>query len=525
MSAMNLTKVKYDCQLFKGNIPCKPNKTNSVQCDNCSYYKTWKKHILIINLSNIDDVTEIISLILEYRKIYVDVHFTWLTELADMLPRNDIQDIFKPTAFNIEKIKTRKFDIAINLNKEKEICKLMQNISATKKFGFMWKNNHVWTADTTTEHKIIKGLFEYVSNKQEKAYSNNIFENYPLKHNKIQDNNDSYYKTWKKHILIIKLGAMGDVIRTTPLVVRYRELYGDVHFTWLTEFPDVLPPNDIHDILNPTAFNIEKIKTRKFDIAINLDKEEEACKLLQSVSATKKFGFIWENNHLWAATPAAEHKIITGLFDHISKKNTLSYLEEIFEICHLKFNYEEYLLNYNKNLADKWKTILQKKANGKKIVGLNTGCGNRWQTRLWDKKYWIELINSFDKNTVFPILLGGPQENDKNTFIAENTNAWYGGTFSLEEFIALTSNLDAVVTQVSMMMHIAIGHKIPMVLMNNIFNKYEFEMYERGVIVEPQSGCDCYFGNVCKRTNSKTESCMKDLKPTTILKELIKLID
>ncbi len=351
--------------------------------------------------------------------------------------------------------------------------------------------------------------------------------NIPCKPNKMENeqcDTCKYYEAWSKHILIIKLGAMGDVIRTTPLIIRYRELYGNVHFTWLTEFPDVLPPSDIQNIFTPTAFNLEKIKTRKFDIAINLDKEEEACKLLSVVDAKQKYGFIWQNDHLWAATPVAEHKIITGLFDHISKDNTMSYLEEIFEICHMKFNYEEYLLNYNKTLADKWKELFAKEAKGKKVVGLNTGCGNRWQTRLWDKKYWMELISNMDKDKIFPVLLGGPQENDKNTEIANKTGAWYNGTFSLEEFIALTSNLDAVVTQVSMMMHIALGHKIPMVLMNNIFNKHEFEMYNRGVIIEPTTGCDCYYGNSCSRTGSKTESCMKDIKPEVILNALMKII-
>lgn len=343
----------------------------------------------------------------------------------------------------------------------------------------------------------------------------------PNKEHLVDCSNCPYYKPWNKRILIIKLGAMGDVIRTTPLVVRYREKYGDVHFTWLTLFPDVLPKEDIQEIYTPDAVSLYKIQGREFDIAINLDKDEEACMLLENVKAKEKYGFIWKNNHLSAATPAAEHKIITGLYDHISIKNTKSYLEEIFEICHMNFRHEEYLLNYDKEIASKWKDIFDEKAKGRKVVGLNTGCGNRWLTRLWPEEHWIKFINSLDKTKVFPVLLGGPQENEKNSMLAKKTGAWYPGTFSLKEFISLTANLDAVVTQVSMMMHIAVGHKTPMVLMNNIFNKHEFEMYERGVIVEPESGCDCYFGNSCSRDHS----CMHEMKPETIRLELEKLLN
>ncbi|PLX19188.1 MAG: hypothetical protein C0599_11185 [Salinivirgaceae bacterium] len=179
----------------------------------------------------------------------------------------------------------------------------------------------------------------------------------------------------------------------------------------------------------------------------------------------------------------------------------------------MEFNMEPYLLNYNKPIAEKWKKIFADKSKGRKVVGLNTGCGNRWLTRLWPEKNWIEFINSLDES-IFPVLLGGPQEDEKNSLLAKETGAWYPGTFSLEEFISLTSNLDAVVTQVSMMMHIAVGHQTPMVLMNNIFNKNEFEMYNRGVILEPETGCDCYYGNSCDRKRS----CMYDIKPETVKK-------
>lgn len=342
----------------------------------------------------------------------------------------------------------------------------------------------------------------------------------PNKQHDVQCDNCTYFEPWEKHILIIKLGAMGDVIRTTPLVVKYKKMFRNVRFTWLTDFPDVLPPSEIHDIWKPTAFNIEKLKNRKFDIAINLDKEEEACILLAQVNAAEKFGFIWENGHLAAATKAAEHKIITGLFDHISKRNTKSYLEEIFEICHLTFDFEEYLLNYNKALAKKWQEIFESRADGKKVIGLNTGCGNRWLTRLWPDESWVALINGMDKERFFPVLLGGPQEDEKNSNLAKQTGAWYPGTFSLEEFISLTANLNGVVTQVSMMMHIAVGHRTPMVLMNNIFNKHEFELYKRGIILEPESGCDCFYGNSC----SRERSCMHDLKPESVLDALNQLV-
>ena len=54
-------------------------------------------------------------------------------------------------------------------------------------------------------------------------------------------------------------------------------------------------------------------------------------------------------------------------------------------------------------------------------------------------------------------------------YYQEETNATYLGTFSLEEFIAITDNTEIIVTPVSMMMHIALALKKQMMLFHNIF--------------------------------------------------------
>lgn len=321
-----------------------------------------------------------------------------------------------------------------------------------------------------------------------------------------------HYRPISKRILIIKLGALGDVIRTTPLVVKYRKLYPDCHITWLTQSPDVLPGDEINVILKPDAFSLLKIQQSEFDIAINLDKEQEACQLLAAAHATEKYGYTWEDGKLAPATPAAVHKLMTGFFDQLSQANTKSYLEEIFEICHFKFEYEPYLINKNKQLVKEWQEKMHVLANGKSLVGLNTGCGPRWNTRLWPEEYWKELALKLNDFGFYPVFLGGGLEHEKNMRMANETHAFYPGHFSLEEFIALTSSMDIIVTQVSMMMHIATSLQKKMVLMNNIFNPHEFELYGRGEIVQPPGGCICYFGNSCK----KGESCMHEVTPELI---------
>jgi len=324
-------------------------------------------------------------------------------------------------------------------------------------------------------------------------------------------------KSTTTKILFIKLGAIGDVIRTTPLLERFKEKYGDCHFTWITHSPEVIPKDDVNLILKWDESSISHIATKMtFDVAINLDKDKEACMLLSAVDSDEKLGFIWKDGHINTATENAEHKLITGIFDHISKKNTKNYLEEIFEICHFDFNLQEYKINLNKELSKEWKDKLNVLANGRIIIGLNTGCGLRWKTRLWPSDYWIELINELEDLGYFCLLMGGPDEDDMNKYYQSKTNATYLGTFSLEEFIAITNNTDIIVTPVSMMMHIALALRKQLMLFHNIFNVHEFELYDRGVIVEPTTGCDCYFGNTC----SREKSCMYDISVQDVLSNI-----
>ncbi|MGB9701906.1 MAG: glycosyltransferase family 9 protein [Candidatus Kapaibacteriota bacterium] len=299
-----------------------------------------------------------------------------------------------------------------------------------------------------------------------------------------------YYQKLEGRILIIKLGAIGDVIRTTPLLRKIKKQHPNYEIWWLTLTPEILP--DLVDVkLNFTLENIILLQNIEFDWLINLDKDMQACSLATMIKAYKKSGFWLENDKPAPINKLALPKFLTGLFDDISKANTKSYLEEIFEIAGWNFEKEEYVLDVKSNFQ------FNLENNNKKIVGLNTGCGSRWTSRLWPEKHWLELIKMLQDEGYYPLLLGGEAEHDRNKRLAEQTNATYLGAFPLAQFISLVDKTDIVVTAVTMALHIAIGLKKNIVLLNNIFNPNEFELYGRGVIVQPDKECKCFFKGQC----------------------------
>ena len=303
-----------------------------------------------------------------------------------------------------------------------------------------------------------------------------------------------------KQILIIKLGAIGDVIRTTPLLHKLKALYPSAKIWWLTVTPEILPSL----VDEPLAFSLKNIVTLRslsFDILYNLDKDREACALAEQIHASSRKGFRLKDGVITPADAAAEQKYITGIFDDVSMSNTRSYPQEIFEICGFSFSGERYILDPPNEPLPLWNI-----SKRKRVVGLNTGCGGRWTSRLWDDKNWVALARALKKKGFEVVLLGGEQEDSKNLKLARAAKVKYFGHYPLQQFIGLVNRCDLVVTGVTMAMHITIGLGKKIVLFNNIFNRHEFELYGLGTILEPEKPCRCYFQPVCTNTDYR---CME----------------
>jgi ADP-heptose:LPS heptosyltransferase len=327
------------------------------------------------------------------------------------------------------------------------------------------------------------------------------------KQKSIHCNGCPHYEKTQDKILIIKLGAIGDVIRTTPLLTKIKKVYPSAEIFWLTNCPEVVPEMVDH-ILCMELPNVLYLYAIHFDILYNLDKDREACALASLISANTKKGFILKDGKCSPVDQDAVHKFNTGIFDDINRENQKSYIQEVFEICGFTFEGERYILpkmNLNKEFLI---------TESKPLIGLNIGCGARWGTRLWPEENWISLAMQLKSKGYGVLLLGGELENEKNIKISGNSGSTYLGYYPLKDFFALINQCDLIVTCVTMALHIAIGLNKKIILFNNIFNKNEFELYDTGTIIEPEVDCiGCY------RQSCNTK-CMELITVDTVLKKI-----
>jgi len=280
----------------------------------------------------------------------------------------------------------------------------------------------------------------------------------------------------------------------------------------VTNHPEFIP-SEAAEAVKPTAAVLARIMGTPWDVALNLDKDMDACALMELARANVRRGFGLRDAVPYPLHEEAWHKFATGIDDPYSRANVKSYPQEIFEIVGMPFQGEEYWLKEPS-------TAEMAEANrlfpGDQWIGLNTGAGWRWPTRLWPIEHWVELGERLLAAGYAPLIMGGPEEVERNASIAAKLGAPASGVLPLGVFYGLVKKCATVVTSVTQMMHLAIGARRPLVLLNNIFNQHEFELYGRGCILEPPLACDCFYKSRCQTGRN----CIGEITPETVFEAI-----
>lgn len=180
--------------------------------------------------------------------------------------------------------------------------------------------------------------------------------------------------------LLIKLGALGDVVRTTPLL---RRLGGGV--TWVTARASLPLLRGLPGLERALAVeDAGALERESFELVVNLDEEDAACRLATAVSARHKAGPRFEGGrkaYCRASAPLFDRSLISRLgrrrADELKLRGRLSYQQMAFRACGLRFRGEEPLLPARPALKPS------------RLIGLETRVGERWPAKAWEG--WAEV--------------------------------------------------------------------------------------------------------------------------------------
>jgi heptosyltransferase II len=150
------------------------------------------------------------------------------------------------------------------------------------------------------------------------------------------------------NVLIVKLGATGDVVRTTTLLNKFRD-----HVSWLTEAKNIPLLQNLRENLRCLAWEERDLtRDRTYDLVINLEDTMEVGLFLQAVHYEQLFGAFIDSENQLKYTEDSRGWFDLSLIsaygreaaDGLKLQNRSTYQELIFSGLGFEFHGERYHL-------------------------------------------------------------------------------------------------------------------------------------------------------------------------------------
>jgi len=341
------------------------------------------------------------------------------------------------------------------------------------------------------------------------------------------------YNPMGTRILIINLDAMGDVLMTTAQLPAIKRKYPQSTIYWITlnNAVGLLENNSFIDKVMPYSFEtLSILQSLEFDIVMNVDKSMRSGSIAMQVKSKKRFGFgINKHGQIIPLNKGAAYNYELGMNDNlkfkINKRLGQDYLAETFN---LDYKHDDYIFNFSDSeiqFIDEYK----KKINvGDKdeVIGFNTGCSNLYPNKKMTIEQHVTLIEKFLLLKRFKImLLGGPEDEDRNNEIAANFPGRIINTPTkdgVRKGACYESIPQVIITGDSFGMHLAIAMKKYVIAWFGLSCWTEIDLYDRGIKLIP----DGLFCAPCwKKVCPYNLECIQMIDLEKIVNETIKYFD
>jgi ADP-heptose:LPS heptosyltransferase len=311
------------------------------------------------------------------------------------------------------------------------------------------------------------------------------------------------YDRVEERLLIVKLDAMGDVLRSTALLPAIAEAHPHASITWITR-PESVPLLErnryVAEVLPLGPEATVHLQTRTFDRVINFDASKTSAALATAARAPRKDGFLLDARGVVQPTNhAARAWLELGLFDDLKRQSTMTYQDRMAAILGLEGRKHQYVLELAPEEIARAKARLESLGLdlNRPIVGLSTGAGARWPLKQWREDGYIGLIDLIgrDKSAQL-LLLGGPEERARNERLKARSPVRIfdsGCDNPVRDFAALLGHCDVIVTGDTLAMHLALALERRTVVLFGPTSSAEIDLYGFGEKVIPDMMClSCY---------------------------------
>ena len=324
-----------------------------------------------------------------------------------------------------------------------------------------------------------------------------------------------------REILLIKLGALGDVVRTTGLLKPLRRRYAPCRVSWLTS-REALPllaglPIERKGVLGsaPPRWLIED----SFDLVVCMDEEARAARAASAAKAAKLVGAYLDASGRVRYTPDSEPIYGMSLLapdrrraDVLKRANRTSYPRLWARVLGLRGKNAEF-----RPLLMTSARIPRRSASA--VVAVHAGAGRRWPSKRLPIPAAAEIVKRLARAGLSPVLVAGPGESRRNAAIARLAGAGkIGPARTLAGLARWLAGCRALVSTDSLPMHLALAAGVPCVALFGPTSSAEIETFGRAVKLAPRPPCACFYRSACAG-----DSCLGRLDPDEVVSETLRV--
>ena len=255
-----------------------------------------------------------------------------------------------------------------------------------------------------------------------------------------------------RRILVIKLGALGDVVLSTPLLARILEAHAADEVTLLTApgYVDLLSGfSRLQLVAYRRRGSIEMLRVirwllgQSFDVVYDLQGSLRSRIMTLLTQAQKRAGPVPALAYTHTPPPGNQG---THAFDRFNAVLLAAGLDAALPVPQLPLNAAAV------SRVDAW--LQQQDLTDRRLVLVHAGASPRWPSKRWPEQHFLQLARALEERGMTVIWLGGEAEADLNRRLARHSGIDASAVFNPGELAALGRRATFSLTNDSGPMHI-----------------------------------------------------------------------
>lgn len=300
-----------------------------------------------------------------------------------------------------------------------------------------------------------------------------------------------------KHIAVINLGYIGDIINTSPVCAQIKKNYPNAKLTFITIKPSLETAKNIPGIDNVLLYDRRGIhkgflklvklaasyRSEKFDLVIILDNNLRSAFFAYLLGAKYRAGRTGECRSFFLTHKIPHLKEEKEMKIHVSEHymRILKPLKIYTSSYDLSFNYSKEDEAYMNSV------LTELNPDNKKIIGICTCTRNL--DKNWNPEQAAEFIELVNKNTDYTVVFVGDEsatnftEKIKSFGITEFIDLT--GKTSITQLGALIARFEKFISVDTGSMHLAFALKVPTICLFffDIYNKWGPKNLDKNKII------------------------------------------